>query len=748
MDRNEGTVNPPEAVRIQNQRSSVPSFLFIIFMLFMLTNHSGDEFLARNHYQDALQSLNYQMSNFTAWMNGTESNFTLSAPDSSVAPLLQSFMTFGSQLDPSHSSYFPNVTGFIRGDVNYHNVTPPSLSHPNTSDLAWASLARTYMADPNMTEVLQKIGPWNWSGSEKISWSLMARTPVEVTAANNASARIAMIHGRIDLVDPKNVGDMRLDFEGVHIIGNGSIYGFAEPIGRNIDIRLLPSIVPEGYQNATAHAVEPEIASRINKLKTMIDQGIIDQDSNNDDNSGKSKCGFTLYSQIEPSQVPEQLMDELEEELQRPTGKWTVKSPKLTLNGVLLSKECGILYHINNTEGLRSRTFFRKVTTYAGTAALAYFVLLVLLSRQMDRSRTPAGISRLSRWSFLTQAIVDAVSFAGHITFAILADGRPSLSLVAPAFLACMLFAYEAQFSILINQVQAPEDVVPAPSPIRQTPPSPQEDSSLPTQAPQAAPPTPSVPSEPSFFRLFMQHLRSDPQARIWLGMFFFLTFVVRVIVTPSLALFFVGTMYSSFWLPQIVRSVRRSRSSALSKEYLVGTTICRLYFALYFLACPKNVLDVDRRPWIYILAVFILMQVIVLILQEQLGPTFFLPKRFTSTKMYDYHPPIPSSGVSDPESPDSSLGDCAICMEVIYAEDPRQRQQVAGGLLHKVSARRNYSLAPCSHLFVGASMILIPTYTFNNSFDNDLQKHTECLEKWLAIKNICPQCRRPLPPL
>ncbi|EGO20833.1 hypothetical protein SERLADRAFT_442196 [Serpula lacrymans var. lacrymans S7.9] len=454
-------------------------------------------------------------------------------------------MTFGSQLDPSHSSYFPNVTGFIRGDVNYHNVTLPSLSHPNTSDLAWASLARTYMADPNMTEVLQKIGPWNWSGSEKIPWSLMARTPVEVTAANNASARIAMVHGRIDLVDPKNVDDMRLDFEGVHIIGNGSIY-YLWVCRANRVISLIYQI-PEGYQNATAHAVEPEIASRINKLKTMIDQGIIDQDSNNDDNSGKSKCGFTLYSQIEPSQVPEQLMDELEEELQRPTGKWTVKSPKLTLNGVLLSKERGILYHINNTEGLRSRTFFRKVTTYAGTAALAYFVLLVLLS-----------------------PIVDAVSFAGHIAFAILADGRPSLSLVAPAFLACMLFAYEAQFSILINQVQAPEDVVPAPSPIRQTPPSPQEDSSLPTQAPQAAPPTPSVPSEPSFFRLFMQHLRSDPQARIWLGMFFFLTFVVRVIVTPSLALFFVGTMYSSFWLPQIVRSVRRSRSSALSKEYLI----------------------------------------------------------------------------------------------------------------------------------------------------------------------------------
>jgi multimeric flavodoxin WrbA len=46
-------------------------------MLYILTNHSGDEFLARNHYQDTLQSLNYQLSNFTAWLNGTETNFTM-----------------------------------------------------------------------------------------------------------------------------------------------------------------------------------------------------------------------------------------------------------------------------------------------------------------------------------------------------------------------------------------------------------------------------------------------------------------------------------------------------------------------------------------------------------------------------------------------------------------------------------------------------------------------------------------------
>ena len=59
------------------QRSSIPSFLFISLMLFLLTSHNGDEFLARHQYQDALRSLEYRLSNYTAWMNGTSSNFTV-----------------------------------------------------------------------------------------------------------------------------------------------------------------------------------------------------------------------------------------------------------------------------------------------------------------------------------------------------------------------------------------------------------------------------------------------------------------------------------------------------------------------------------------------------------------------------------------------------------------------------------------------------------------------------------------------
>lgn len=58
-------------------RSSLPSFFFLSFVLFMLTNNQSEELAARNQYLDALSVLDYQLSNFTAWRNGTESNFTL-----------------------------------------------------------------------------------------------------------------------------------------------------------------------------------------------------------------------------------------------------------------------------------------------------------------------------------------------------------------------------------------------------------------------------------------------------------------------------------------------------------------------------------------------------------------------------------------------------------------------------------------------------------------------------------------------
>jgi len=77
-----------------------------------------------------------------------------------------------------------------------------------------------------------------------------------------------------------------------------------------------------------------------------------------------------------------------------------------------------------------------------------------------------------------------------------------------------------------------------------------------------------------------------------------------------------------------------------------------------------------------------------------------------------------------DPESPDRSLGDCAICMDAITVDSPAGEKGASpakeaawagtaegqsGGILDAVhrnvvgtaSMRKSYSLAPCHHLFV-----------------------------------------------
>ncbi|KAF8631897.1 hypothetical protein AX15_002157 [Amanita polypyramis BW_CC] len=743
-------------MRQQRPRSSLSSFLFICLMLFLLTSHGSEEFLARHHYQDALQILSYQLSNYTAWLNGTSANFTVPDRKPAVDSLLEAFDIQGRRLNPEQESYFPNITGFIHGKLRYYNISLPTLKSPG--DVPEKSLLETYISGFNLTEMEGRLGKWNWAASNNVAFSIVEKPATTMRHDVNSPIDMALMHGRIELM--ANNEDLRFEFEGVHLVSEGSIFGFAAPNGQPIDIRLLPSIVPSAVKNQTSLLIEPELVARIQKLEDLIDAGIVDSDSSGSDDTPKTACRFALYAQIKPVPVPANLMQELEEEIKKPTGSATVNVPKLSINGLLISKECGVLYQIHDTEGLRSQSFFRKVTTYAGLASLAYLAMLILFNRQAKRSRTPSGISRISRWTFLTQSTIDAVSFAGHITFAILAEGRPSLSLTAPAFLACMLFIYEAQFSVLIYQIQLPESVA-TPTLISSVttdaapranetssnrsigttsePVHPSAQQSVPTIQPLPTPVTQTNASR-SFLSFLIHHIRTDAQARLWLLLFVFLTVIVRVILSPLLSIIFVTAAYSSIWLPQIVRSARRGRTSGLANEYIFGTTICRLYFLLYFLTCPKNVLEIPPRRWTPLLASLVLLQAITILLQEWLGASFFLPRRYAASQGYNYHPPIP---MPDPESPEQTLGDCAICMDAITAEpqtSPRyshsadekdghgpgpsstaRRKGSIGGtsastllsaMQRGASSKKVYSLAPCHHLF-----------------------HTECLEQWLAIK-------------
>lgn len=46
-------------------------------------------------------------------------------------------------------------------------------------------------------------------------------------------------------------------------------------------------------------------------------------------------------------------MEELEEEIEKPTGIWTARPPELRLEGVLISQDCGVLFRFTETTGLK-----------------------------------------------------------------------------------------------------------------------------------------------------------------------------------------------------------------------------------------------------------------------------------------------------------------------------------------------------------------------------------------------------------
>lgn len=73
-----------------------------------------------------------------------------------------------------------------------------------------------------------------------------------------------------------------------------------------------------------------------------------------------NRCPFIFYGQLTPTHVPEKLMFELEQEIFEPTGISTIDQPKMALSGVFISKSCGILYHIDESAGVRYVTLLRQ----------------------------------------------------------------------------------------------------------------------------------------------------------------------------------------------------------------------------------------------------------------------------------------------------------------------------------------------------------------------------------------------------
>jgi len=200
-DPESGAVTAEELQR--RQRGSLPSFLFITFLFFMLTNRNEEDGVARSQYEDAIRAFGYQLSNYSAWLNGTASNFTLvrgsrflhdvRTPNPScsqpghevhVEQLVSKILPPPYQLDPLLGSYYSNASGLFRGEVHYYNLS----SIPYDTNVTWKPIVDRVMENANLSIIPERLGSWNWSAADKVGIKVHDR----MATAGNVSEGMAI----------------------------------------------------------------------------------------------------------------------------------------------------------------------------------------------------------------------------------------------------------------------------------------------------------------------------------------------------------------------------------------------------------------------------------------------------------------------------------------------------------------------------------------------------------------------------
>lgn len=143
---------------------------------------------------------------------------------------------------------------------------------------------------------------------------------------------------------------------------------------KHIDIRQLSAHVPEPFQNVTAHAVEEELKSRLERYEKLYMSGSI-----SDGESGGYSlayvalaivglkesffflastaegphCSFLMFAQLRPSPLSVSNMLEYERELAHPSGANIPHPPVPQFDGVLVSSDCALLIEMRDVEALQ-----------------------------------------------------------------------------------------------------------------------------------------------------------------------------------------------------------------------------------------------------------------------------------------------------------------------------------------------------------------------------------------------------------
>lgn len=518
-------------------------------------------------------------------------------------------------------------------------------------------------------------------------------------------------------------------------------------------------------------------------------------------------CEFVLYLQQVPAQAGFD-MDWLEEELRYPTGAPLPRQLSMQMHMVAFSPDCGFVieskgppafspYEAFHLVGSKTEQFNDRARHGIITFAITLGFQLYFLLQQMKETATPSMRSRVSFYTIAIMALGDGFTFL-ILIFMYLFLGTSQLVLYSVAFLALFSVLTHMRFLLDIWGVQAaerarqnrqqaatvPPSTTPQPPATAPTPHTDTDTLPLPATAPRPRPEPPIIvapdqddPDEdltPTPNTITTTTTNANTNTRAELGslysrfclllvLLFFITIQFATARTLYRTCYFnmLSFLYLSFWIPQIYRNIMRNCRKALSREYLIGTSVVRLIPIAYFYLKDDNVLFAGTNPRGFsVLGGWVMLQLCVLGSQEILGPRFFVKGTWVP-EAWDYHPILredeegammplnvttstdadadtatatptsaePSTtskkaGESKSSTKNRKVFDCSIC-----ANDIDVPVMPAGGddagLGGMILQRRMYMVTPCRHIF-----------------------HTGCLEGWMRYRLMCPNCREVLPPL
>ncbi|KAG0004682.1 hypothetical protein BGZ79_008430 [Entomortierella chlamydospora] len=714
---------------------------------------SGDEAPKTDHLERTLRDLREESNISGNRTFGT--NVTYPMPMAVSAELAKLFQPEGR--DP-RAHYYQNVTGSFKGDwkydeeiasrINQELPLPAAPQNDTTTEGDTGSKNGTTVdqdgdkkdasddtvSDEQDTEedeapvdtiedkkplYLEDVdkfrGSFQYNKSGSFSFNLRETKATEYVNWVNGNWRIRH-------EDNEDYG-ISLSVQGVHFVHNGSFYMWGIPEDTRMSLWHILDLMPNNASFALAHAaIKTQYEKRIKTIENIIEgsetleylEGTLSEASN---------CHYQMYMQlgaIDPS-VRSSAMKDLEREWAAPQGISTIKAPHLNSSLFLYSPNCRLTIGVKDAEGMKREKFYSKAVNYAGMAG--------------------TSVSKVSYWTIAIQVFMDSYLCMLHLTTSVLVDFL-FIPFVAASFFSFVLVAiFGMRYMLVIWRIQRPErrgrrnqaavaaaaaaaaaanttnnnnggnteaggatrpaDAMPGglPLPVTASRPTPADDSDNPRSDMQAI-----------YGRFYWMLLAS------LIALYKILVSSTRVqnvmISISALCLF-------SFWIPQIVRNVTRGSKRGLNLWFVLGMSVTRLTLPIYFYGCPESLMGHKPTPWIWGLVLWVALQVGVLLLQDWLGPRFFVPKKYLPP-VYDYHPIIPTG---DGESgAGHTQHDCAICLLPIdttsQAAGATRLSSVVGSL-----GRLNYMMTPCGHLF-----------------------HTDCLEKWMRIKLECPHCRAYLP--